>query len=151
MAVVVTLKKQQHVLARPLGIKTNNQAEYIALVVGIKHAHQLGANGLEVYTDSKLIVMQMQNQWYVRERTLFDLRHQARALLDALFENNWELNWIPRAKNEVADGYCTEAIRCNNPWLPSFNDPYRKPRLGGRLVLPPRGYVADSVLYRQAS
>lgn len=114
-------------LARPLGIKTNNQAEYIALIVGVKYAHTLGANGLDIFTDSKLVLNQMKDLWYIRERRLYDLRHEARGWLDAMFEKNWELTWIPREQNTEADALCTEAILCNNPWIPNFKDPFRPP------------------------
>jgi ribonuclease HI len=77
--------------------------------------------------DSKLIMHQMKNQWYVRERQLAEFRHEARALLDTFFKNNWELTWIPRTKNTVADAYCTQAILSNNPWIPNFLDPFRAP------------------------
>lgn len=121
----ITREKTEHVLARPVGIRTNNQAEYMALVVGVKYATTLGATGLEIYTDSKLILHQMKDEWYVREKTLYDLRHEARALLETSFKGHWSLTWVSREKNQVADRYCTEAILCNNPWIPNLLDPFR--------------------------
>lgn len=127
IAVVIDLAKKQYVLARPVGIKTNNQAEYMALIVGIKYAHTLGANGIDIYCDSKLIVNQMQDRWHVSERHLADFRHEARALLDTFFTKNWDLTWVKRDKNKLADAACTQAILSNNPWIPNFLDPFRKP------------------------
>lgn len=127
IAAVVELKGKEYVLARPVGIKTNNQAEYMALVVGIKYAQYLGAGGLDIYCDSRLIVMQMKDLWHVTEPRLLDLRHEARALLDAHFTCDWDLTWVPRGENNKADKYCTQAILSNNPWIPNFLDPFREP------------------------
>lgn len=149
LACVVKLDGEIFELARPVGIKTNNQAEYMALLVGIKYAYYLGATGLGVYTDSKLIVHQMKDQWYVREPTLRQYRHDCRAVLDGYFDKNWELEWISRKQNTHADALCTEAIKSNNPWVPNFKDPFHPPakkwrpyargiRFDGALGLPRR-------------
>ena len=144
----VTRETTEYVLARPTGIKTNNQVEYMALIVGIKYAQSLGASGLEIYTDSKLILHQMKNEWYVRELTLFHLRHEARALLESYYKGHWELIWIPRKDNARADAICTEAILCNNPWIPNLRDPFRRPRRRNehKWKYRPRGWTYDGSL-----
>lgn len=128
IGIVVKLAGKEHILSRAVGVKTSNQAEYMALVVGAKFAFSLGAHGVDIYTDSKLIMHQMKNDWYVKEPTLIWYRHQARALLDGLFERHWEIIWVPRGDNQQADELCSEAIRCNNPWVPNFKDPFFPPR-----------------------
>ena len=48
-----------------IGNGTNNQAEYKALISALESANDFG-NELECYSDSKLIVNQMNGEWKVK-------------------------------------------------------------------------------------
>jgi len=60
-----------------LGEQTNNYAEYMAIISGLKKAHALGATEVECIADSKLVVEQMNGNWKVREPSLQKLFVQA--------------------------------------------------------------------------
>ena len=61
---------------------TNNTTEYEAYIMGLQAALGLGVKELEVYSDSTLIISQVQNKWKIKEERLmlitnaFRSRHQ---------------------------------------------------------------------------
>jgi ribonuclease HI len=52
--------------AEYLGITTNNQAEYRAVILGLERALALGATAVEVVTDSELLVKQANGEYKVK-------------------------------------------------------------------------------------
>lgn len=60
-----------------LGHQTNNYAEYMAIISGLKKARELGATEVACIADSKLVVEQLNGRWKVREPTLQKLFIQA--------------------------------------------------------------------------
>ena len=63
-----------------LGRRTNNEAEYQALIAGLTAAGRLGATSLEVYSDSELMVRQMTGSYRVSSPRLRPLYQEAQAL-----------------------------------------------------------------------
>jgi len=53
-----------------LGKQTNNFAEYSAVISGLKKAKALGADEVQIITDSKLVVEQLNQNWKVKEPTI---------------------------------------------------------------------------------
>lgn len=88
-------------IARYVGVTTNNQAEYHALLVGLEAAAHLGAQEVEVRLDSELIVKQMKGQYRVRSPQLEPLYRRARALLFSFPRSI--ISYIPRETNREAD------------------------------------------------
>lgn len=60
-----------------LGEQTNNYAEYMALISGLKKARALGATEAECRLDSELVVKQMKREYKVKEPALQKLFIQA--------------------------------------------------------------------------
>jgi ribonuclease HI len=52
--------------AEYLGVTTNNQAEYRAVILGLERAVALGAKDVEVVTDSELLVKQANGEYKVK-------------------------------------------------------------------------------------
>ncbi|MBI2485200.1 ribonuclease HI family protein [Candidatus Uhrbacteria bacterium] len=50
-----------------LGTTTNNQAEYTAIVLGLKKAAELGAKHVEVFMDSELASRQLNGEYRVKD------------------------------------------------------------------------------------
>ena len=69
------------VVSEPLGVATNNVAEYVALVLALERAEALGAGEVELLLDSKLIVEQLHGRYRVRDVKLAPLHAEARARL----------------------------------------------------------------------
>ena len=118
--IVINIGGEEHVLSRYIGWKSNNVAEYSALIVAVKYARHLGAEELEVCSDSRLVVEQVHGRWRLRSDGLRPLRSEARKLLDTMFPGAWSLSWVNRERNSKADYYCGMAIeagRYRNPWV----------------------------------
>ncbi len=96
-----------------LGKKTNNQAEYHALILALEDALKVKSSRnapikIILKGDSELLIKQLKGEYQVRNKTLKILHQKAKNLL-SLFEN-WECKWIPREKNSIADSLANEAI-----------------------------------------
>jgi ribonuclease HI len=57
----------------PIGVATNNVAEYRALTAGLAKAAELGVDDLEVVSDSELLVKQMRGEYKIKNAALIDL------------------------------------------------------------------------------
>jgi probable phosphoglycerate mutase len=93
---------------QPIGVTTNNVAEYRGLIAGLEEARRLGADELEVRMDSKLVVEQMSGRWKVKHPGLAELHQQARALASTF--STVRFSWIPREQNKHADRLANEAM-----------------------------------------
>ncbi|MBF6592370.1 MAG: ribonuclease HI family protein [Ktedonobacterales bacterium] len=91
-----------------LGVLTSNQAEYRALILGLKAVAVRQPEMVMVYMDSDLIVRQMNGEYQVRHEALQPLYAEARALVDALPEVTFQ--HTPRAGNALADRLANEAL-----------------------------------------
>lgn len=120
-AVVVKRPKESpKVISRYLGIHTNNYAEYTGLIVAVKYAKQLGYHSVRIHSDSKLVVEQINGRWKIKNSDCRSLAITAKDLLTRHYPMAWEVVWIPREKNVLADHYCTLALnygRNQNPWI----------------------------------
>ncbi|XP_073067186.1 uncharacterized protein [Primulina eburnea] len=79
---------------------SNNEAEYKAVVAGIKLALSAGARSLVVHNDSQLIVNQLNGTYEAKEEKMNQYVTRVNELL-ALLES-YEIKQVPRANNEVA-------------------------------------------------
>lgn len=93
------------------GQKTNNWAEYEALALALTEAKKRGFAGraIEVRMDSELIVKQMNNEYQIKEETLWPQYMKAHNLLVAHFPEHTFVH-VPREKNKDADRLVNEAI-----------------------------------------
>jgi len=100
--------KQLQAKAFVLGKATNNVAEYTGLIKALEAAKQIGAEKLTVFSDSELLVRQINGQYRVKSEQIRPLFQQAVSLLGH-FEN-WKVNHILRGKNQQADGLLNQAL-----------------------------------------
>lgn len=96
-----------------LGEMTNNQAEYRALLAGLKRAKQAGVAELECRLDSELVVRQLTGEYRVRDADLKPLFAEIMSL-SATFEKI-SFAHVPREKNKRADKLVNEALDKNIP------------------------------------
>lgn len=91
-----------------LGIATNNQAEYKALLLALKQAVALGAIELECRLDSELVVKQLKGEYKVKHPDLKPLFEQAKSLISQI--KNVSFKHIPRELNKQADRLANQAM-----------------------------------------
>ncbi len=91
-----------------LGITTNNQAEYTALITALESAQVLRDKPIRVFTDSMLVANQINGLWKVKHSEIIPLNNQAKTL----FKNfkNISIEHIPREQNSEADRLANQAI-----------------------------------------
>ncbi|MFN7016225.1 MAG: ribonuclease HI family protein [Fimbriimonadales bacterium] len=65
---------------KAIGVATNNQAEYIALIYGLEQARTIGAEIIEWFSDSELLVKQWTGAYQIRDPQLRSLIEKARQL-----------------------------------------------------------------------
>jgi ribonuclease HI len=107
----VILSPDGHVVAKLgkfLGEATNNVAEYMGLILGLKRAKAMGIKELDVFADSELMVKQLAGEYAVKAEHLRPLYDEARALLGGFAEV--EVRHVPREENAQADLMSNRAI-----------------------------------------
>lgn len=95
-------------LTRYIGIATNNQAEYRALIEGLEALRDWKPEGVEVYLDSRLVVEQVKGNFKVKNADLRPLHRRAQELLRSLPVAKVE--HVEREKNRGADALANRAI-----------------------------------------
>ena len=111
--VVLTINGEKFTLAEKLGYVSNNVAEYQALIKGLILAIDHNVDFLVVYSDSKLIVNQMNGRWKVKHKDMKKLHDRAAALARNL--KGVEYKWIPREQNTEADELSKIAVGSRKP------------------------------------
>ncbi|HEU4528121.1 MAG TPA: ribonuclease HI family protein [Actinomycetota bacterium] len=99
-------------IARGLGVATNNQAEYTAVIEGLRRALELGATRVTLRSDSRLLVEQLSGRFRVKNPTLQRLHKEVRDVA-ARFEGV-EYEHVPRERNTEADRLANEGV---DAWL----------------------------------
>jgi len=92
----------------PIGVATNNVAEYSALVAGLERAVEVGIDELEVVSDSELLVKQMRGEYRVKNRALQELFLEASRLARRIDRVTYTA--VRREHNELADSLVNEAL-----------------------------------------
>lgn len=87
---------------------TNNYAEYVGLIEGLKMAIEAGAADVVVQGDSRLVIKQVAGEFAVRSASLRPLWEEARALLSRIPRHR--LEQIPRSANGRADELANRAM-----------------------------------------
>ncbi len=91
-----------------LGVITNNQAEYRALILGLKAVARYHPSRVSVFMDSELVVKQMRGVYKVNDGPLKDLWSEARALVAELRAVTF--THVLRGKNTQADRLANAAL-----------------------------------------
>jgi len=106
----LTDRKGTRRLARAffLGRTTNNVAEYTSLVRALEGARQIGVRQLAVFSDSELLVKQINGEYKVKSEQIRPLYQQAIRLLDQF--SSWSVRHVPRERNKEADRLVNQAL-----------------------------------------
>jgi ribonuclease HI len=91
-----------------LGIMTNNQAEYRALILGLTEITRYQPEEVRAYMDSELVVRQMNGQYRVKEESLREFYREAQLLVRQLPKVT--IQHVRRGQNARADRLANEAL-----------------------------------------
>jgi ribonuclease HI len=95
-------------ISRRIGLTTNNQAEYRAIIAGLEKAIELGARRVVVASDSELMVKQLQGLYKIKNVGLRSLYQEVVRLIGAL--ESFDITCIPRERNAAADALANKAF-----------------------------------------
>jgi ribonuclease HI len=95
-------------LKEPLGLATNNVAEYSGLIAALRWAAANEISALHVRADSELLVKQMRGEYRVKSPGLQPLYEQARTLVRRIGDVTFE--HVRREFNKDADRLANEAM-----------------------------------------
>jgi len=111
-AIGATIKNEHGLLiasiSKGIGITTNNQAEYRAIIAALEEAIRLGAKQADISLDSQLVVRQISGEYRVKNSALKPLYQQAKQLLSQ-FES-FNIRHITRQQNKEADRLANLAL-----------------------------------------
>jgi ribonuclease HI len=91
-----------------IGVATNNVAEYQGLINGLRFALEQGARRVRVYSDSELVVRQVEGRYKVKHAGMVPLHRQAMDLLGRFAR--WSVTHVPREQNKEADKLANRAL-----------------------------------------
>jgi ribonuclease HI len=95
-------------LGKRLGRATNNFAEYQALLAALEYALQHKHLRVKAFSDSELLVRQMQGAYKVKSLDLKPLFERARELAAQL--ESFAIQHVPREQNREADQMANQAL-----------------------------------------
>ena len=91
-----------------MGKTTNNIAEYTGVVKALEAARRIGAKRIKLFSDSELLVRQINGQYKVKSGNLKGLYNQAMEVLCSF--DGWEVVHTVREGNEEADALVNMAL-----------------------------------------
>jgi ribonuclease HI len=94
--------------SRCLGVQTNNEAEYMALIAALEYLKEARAKEADFFLDSELVVRQLEGRYRVKEPRLQSLYGRVTMLLNAVPKHSFR--HVPRKENARADELANEAL-----------------------------------------
>ncbi|GJV60196.1 reverse transcriptase domain-containing protein [Tanacetum coccineum] len=80
---------------------TNNEAEYEALIAGLRIAEQMGVKNLQAHVDSRLVANQVNGSYIAKESGMVQYLNKVKTLAKSFKE--FSIKQIPRSENKKAD------------------------------------------------
>ena len=100
--------KELHAISKKIGIATNNEAEYQALIDGLNFCIDNSIKEIDVFLDSNLVVEQVNKNYKVKAENLKVLNSKVDDLIQEF--NFIEINHVYREENKRADQLANMAL-----------------------------------------
>jgi len=94
-----------------VGMRTNNEAEYLALIKALQKIKELNETSVNIFSDSEFLVKQMKKEYKVKAEKIIPLNQMAVNLLTGL---EVKFHWVPREDNLKADELANKGIDDNS-------------------------------------
>jgi len=89
-------------LAKIVVSKTNNESEYLAIINALEVLKEYNTYELIIYSDSQLVVNQLNNKWAINKKELFHYYNTVHFGINKR-SGKVKIEWIPRTENTLAD------------------------------------------------
>ena len=100
--------KEVHAISKKIGIATNNEAEYQALIDGLNICIDNSIKEIDVFLDSNLVVEQVNKNYKVKAENLKVLNSKVDELIQEF--NFIKINHVYREENKRADQLANMAL-----------------------------------------
>ncbi|UOD28675.1 ribonuclease HI family protein [Massilia violaceinigra] len=100
-------------ISRPAGYGNSSEAEYLALIAVLEAAVAIGAHGVSVHGDSRVVIDDVNGLDAAGAPSLRAYRTRAQALLARI--DGACVRWLPRHKNQAADALSQRAVAAFGP------------------------------------
>ncbi len=101
IGVVIYLEREKvKEISECIGIKTNNQAEYSAMIRALEELKKLKIYSAIIKSDSKLVISQIRGEYKVRAKNVVPLYNKVLELTKGM---NLKFEWVRREENREAD------------------------------------------------
>ena len=100
--------KEVHAISKKIGIATNNEAEYQALIDGLNFCIDNSIKEIDVFLDSNLVVEQVNKNYKVKAENLKVLNSKVDELIQEF--NFIEISHVYREENKRADQLANMAL-----------------------------------------
>ncbi|GKE94977.1 reverse transcriptase domain-containing protein, partial [Tanacetum coccineum] len=87
---------------------SNNEAEYEALIVGLRIVAQIGVCNVHISVDCKLVANQVLGAYVAKEENMVKYLEKAKSLINGFA--NFSISQVPRSKNKKADALSKIAL-----------------------------------------
>ena len=94
--------------SKNIGIKTNNEAEYLALIEGLHLCQKENIKSISIFLDSELVVKQVNGDYKVKNERMAVLHKNVLDMLKKFREFN--VAHVYRENNAEADNLSKEAL-----------------------------------------
>jgi ribonuclease HI/uncharacterized protein YqfB (UPF0267 family) len=91
-----------------LGVTTNNQAEYQAVLLGLQDCFSMGARQVYIYMDSLLVVNQMTGIFKIKNRDLWPINQAIKEKIQQFEKVTF--THVPRELNKLADAEVNKVL-----------------------------------------
>lgn len=95
-------------ISETIGIKTNNEAEYLSLIQGLTELIKRNILKAQIFMDSELVIRQVKGIYKVKKDSLRFLYNQ---VMELAGKGSYDFQHIPREKNQIADYLANQAIK----------------------------------------
>ncbi|XP_057491365.1 uncharacterized protein LOC130777097 [Actinidia eriantha] len=103
---------EQMEYALRIGFKAiNNEAEYEALLAGLRMATGLGVDSLDAFSDSQLVVNQVQGEYLAKDSRMITYLDEVKIMTGKI--RNFKIRQIPREENKQVDALANLASSFN--------------------------------------
>ncbi|MHA1214852.1 MAG: ribonuclease HI family protein [Candidatus Hodarchaeales archaeon] len=100
----------QYKSCKVIGTKTNNEAEYQAIILALQEAIKQSIRNIEVYSDSRLVIKQLNGEFRANKRHLQLLKNKIQSLSEKFASVKFV--HVPRSNGWIskADELCNDCL-----------------------------------------